>query len=78
MNKTFTITGWETCTQPECNPAFVARLFLESEDGQKMTLFPVNGSTVKEDWKGKALVLRDATVIVAPVVEQPPVAANPA
>jgi hypothetical protein len=50
MQKKFTVVGWETCTQPECDPAFVARLFLRSDDGMALTLFPVPGSTVKEDW----------------------------
>lgn len=60
MKIKFTVTGWETCTQPECNPAFVAKLHLRSECGKQMTLFPVPGETVKMEWDKATVVLTDA------------------
>lgn len=73
MKKTFTVTGWETCTQPECDPAFVAKIYARSADGQTITLFPVPGVTVKKDWEGKTITLS----VVVPDAEEPAVAASP-
>ena len=71
MKKTFTVTGSETCTQPECDPAFVAKIYARSADGQTLTLFPVPGATVKEDWHGKTLSLSTDAAEVAPQADKP-------